>query len=547
MEEGDIIFAPQCVTSWFGHIGIIARDNDGVLKVCEAVPDAGVTFREIQKFVDDPTYKEVYIFSVGVDKSKKQEAASYAYSKKNQPYSISIIYPYNQDTGNWNCGKLVYMAYLSTGVKFNVDVFVSIWPLSLVDPVVNPFVPTSPKNVLSKFGYNAGEWRVEKNPRLLADIRGRGYPDIVGFGNDGVHIAFNNGDGTFENPKMVLNKFGYDVGGWRVDRHPRFLADIKGRGCLDIVGFGNDGVQIAFNNGNGTFKNPEFVLNEFGYYSDAGGWRVDRQPRFLADIRGRGYPDIVGFGNDGVYIAFNKGDGTFENPEIVLNEFGYDVGGWRIEMHPRFLADMTGDGSLDIVGFGNDGVYIAFNNGNGTFKNPEIVSKNFGYNAGGWRVESHPRFLADMKGDGCLDIVGFGNDGVYVAFNEGKGSFSDPKMVLNSFGFNAGGWRVESHLRFLADLRGRSCPDIVGFGNDGVYIAFNNGDGSFNNRDGTFQTPRKVLNEFGYNAGGWRVEKHPRFLADLRGSCCLDIVGFGNDGVFVQYSSPCWEKQNKTT
>ena len=43
------------------------------------------------------------------------------------------------------------------------------------------------------------------------------------------------------------------------------------------------------------------------------------------------------------------------------------------------------------------------------------ASANFGYNAGGWRVDQHPRFLADTRGDGRADIVGFGDGGVWVA------------------------------------------------------------------------------------------------------------------------------------
>ena len=42
---------------------------------------------------------------------------------------------------------------------------------------------------------------------------------------------------------------------------------------------------------------------------------------------------------------------------LVVNNFGYDAGGWRVDRHPRFLADTTGDGRADIVGFGNAGVY----------------------------------------------------------------------------------------------------------------------------------------------------------------------------------------------
>jgi hypothetical protein len=57
------------------------------------------------------------------------------------------------------------------------------------------------------------------------------------------------------------------------------------------------------------------------------------------------------------------------DPELslVLEDFGYVAGGWRVESHPRFPADLTGDGRVDIVGFGNDGVWVALNNGNGTF------------------------------------------------------------------------------------------------------------------------------------------------------------------------------------
>ncbi len=42
---------------------------------------------------------------------------------------------------------------------------------------------------------------------------------------------------------------------------------------------------------------------------------------------------------------------------------GYDDG-WRIENHPRFAADVTGDGAADLVGFGDDGVWVSVT-GNG--------------------------------------------------------------------------------------------------------------------------------------------------------------------------------------
>jgi|1186.fasta_scaffold76881_2 hypothetical protein len=38
-------------------------------------------------------------------------------------------------------------------------------------------------------------------------------------------------------------------------------------------------------------------------------------------------------------------------PRLAIDNFGYDAGGWRVDQHPRFVADITGDGRGDIVGF----------------------------------------------------------------------------------------------------------------------------------------------------------------------------------------------------
>ena len=231
--------------------------------------------------------------------------------------------------------------------------------------------------------------------------------------------------------KLVIDNFGYNAGGWRVDQHPRMPADVTGDGRADIVGFGNAGVYVSRNNGNGTFQPPQLVVGNFGY--NAGGWRVDQHPRFMADVTGDGRADIVGFGNAGAYVSLNNGNGTFQPPQLVVANFGYNAGGWRVDQHPRLLADVTGDGRADIVGFGNAGVYVSRNNGNGTFQPPQLVVGNFGYNAGGWRVDQHPRFMADVTGDGRADIVGFGNAGVYVSRNNGNGTFQAPQLVVRQF------------------------------------------------------------------------------------------------------------------
>ncbi|MHA7287976.1 FG-GAP-like repeat-containing protein [Arthrobacter sp. MDT3-44] len=364
----------------------------------------------------------------------------------------------------------------------------------------------APVKVVDNFAYSAGGWRVEKHPRFLADVTGDGRADIVGFGDAGVWVSLNNGNGTFKAPAKVVDNFAYSAGGWWVEKHPRFLADVTGDGRADIVGFGDAGVWVSLNNGNGTFRAPAKVVDNLAY--SAGGWRVEKHPRFLADVTGDGRADIVGFGDAGVWVSLNNGNGTFKAPAKVVDNFAYSAGGWRVEKHPRFLADVTGDGRADIVGFGDAGVWVSLNNGNGTFRAPVKVVDNFAYSAGGWRVEKHPRFLADVTGDGRADIVGFGDAGVWVSLNNGNGTFKAPAKVVDNFAYSAGGWRVEKHPRFLADVTGDGRADIVGFGDAGVWVSLNNG-------DGTFKAPAKVVDNFAYSAGGWRVEKHPRFLADI--------------------------------
>jgi hypothetical protein len=358
-----------------------------------------------------------------------------------------------------------------------------------------------------------GGWRIQKHLRLMGDLIGNGRADIVGFGDAGVWTALSKPDGTFEDPKLVLEDFAIGAGGWRVDRHPRLLADLRGNGRMDIVGFGDAGVYVALSNGDGTFAfSPQPVLFDFGFL--AGGWLVEKHPRFLADITGNGFADIVGFGDAGVHVALGRGDGTFEDTQLVLDDFGYDAGGWRVKKHPRFLADVTGDGRADIVGFGDAGVYVARSqgvdaDGNLSFAyQPVPVIEDLGYDAGGWRVEKHPRFLADITGDGRADIVGFGNPGVFVAFSNGDGSFAySPVPVIADFGYEAGGWRVDRHVRLLADVTGEGRADIVGFGDAGVLV-------SRFNADRTIEQPaRFVIPNFGFGDDG-PVEQVGPFLPD---------------------------------
>ena len=238
-------------------------------------------------------------------------------------------------------GQLVFVGSLSSGLWVSEDGGDSWVQLTWEQPAPDQFgVPGAIGGCCIPsiaVGPESARWLVNQNPSLLADITADGRADVVGFGDTGVWTALSNGDGTFQPPAVVLANFSVHAGGWRVDKHPRFLADLTGDGRADIVGFGDAGVWTALSNGDGTFQTPQFVLADLGY--EGGGWRVDKHPRVLADLTGDGRADIVGFGDAGVLVPLSFGDGTFrEQPLFVVPNFGHRRSG-PVEQIGPFLPD----------------------------------------------------------------------------------------------------------------------------------------------------------------------------------------------------------------
>ncbi len=105
---------------------------------------------------------------------------------------------------------------------------------------------------------------------------------------------------------------------------------------------------------------PVYYLNN--YFNDCGTgvncWD-DNKPRVLADANGDGKDDIIGFGDNGVYVSYSSGT-SFSIPALKISDFGYQNGnGWLVGKHPRLVGDVNGDGKADIVGFGYNGVMLS--------------------------------------------------------------------------------------------------------------------------------------------------------------------------------------------
>ena len=287
----------------------------------------------------------------------------------------------------------------------------------------------------------------------------------------------------------------------------------------------------------GPFAAESLVLNAFG--SNVGGWgTMDVHPRQMADVNGDGRADIVGFGNGGVYISLAQAAGGFGGLQLAIADFGSaaSAGGWTSNnVYPRLLTDVNGDNRADIVAFGEAGVYVSLGQANGTFAASYLASSQFGRGAGagGWTSDNiYHRELADVNGDNRADIVGFGNGGVYVALGQGNGLFGGDIFASNNFGFGAGagGWSSDTSYP-------RRLADVNGDGRDDV-IGFGEG-GVFvalGQLNGTFATPILATDQFGKaaSAGGWSSnDLYYRELGDVNHDGRADIIGFGSGGTFV--------------
>jgi len=371
-------------------------------------------------------------------------------------------------------------------------------------------------------------WGAE-SPRIAVDLTGNKAADILGFGYDGVWVSLNDGNGNFSPPNIGITDFCIATG-WSIENHARFVADITGNGHPDIIGFGNAGVLVAQGNGDGTFQPAKLVLQALGFND---GWTSYEHPRYAIDLNGDGKADVIGFGYDGVWTAMNNGNGGFGTANLVLEDFGLNQG-WSSEKHLRYVIDLTGDGKPDIIGFKDDGIYVARGNGNGTFQPAQPVPSDLCYNQG-WRIGQHIRLLGDIMGDGKISIVAAKDDAeIILALGNGDGTFQQPQPTGISLGYLTTNFQSNpkidftAYLVFLADIIGNGKKkELVAFGDKAVFTV------DFSKPPALY--PLFATADFCFNTG-WHIDQHIRTVANLGAGGKPAIIGFGNAGIYTAMS-----------
>ena len=257
----------------------------------------------------------------------------------------------------------------------------------------------------------------------LADLTGNGRLDVVVDYADQnfVSVLLANGDGTFQAPRdYAIGPYlpaGADSSfGTLVDyRRAMVVADLTASGVPDIavLNYQSDTISLLLGNGDGTFQ-PQRIIGL--------GSLVDPYSLAAGDLTNNGIMDLVvvsstiGPVQQGE-VLLGRGDGTFGPPiPFTLNDPGNPTS-------TILLADLTGNGILDLVYEGFFNSYVLLGNGNGTFQSPMPLTLG---DQGGLAVN-------DLNGDGNLDLVGSNSDdptlNIEYALGNGNGTFG-PTVYL---------------------------------------------------------------------------------------------------------------------
>jgi hypothetical protein len=278
------------------------------------------------------------------------------------------------------------------------------------------------------------------------------------------------GDQGGSNYTLLLasaNKKGQSLGQFQVAQHGTIgnfaealaVGDLNGDGNLDLIATNfpqlesqPGSVVVLLGNGDGTFRGD--TPGQGFPYSTLVGIRPTSVA--VGDFNGDGRLDVVIAGPSnsagqfgGTDILLGSGDGRFAVQQV--GPAGNDV----------HVADLNGDGKLDVVEAGAEavGVSVLRGNGDGTFQVGQASNT-------GAEVESVA--VGDFTGDGKPDLVttGLSASGISVLVNNGDGTFRAGPSAAGSGSLAVGDFNRDGKL------------DIVAAGQS-TYVLSGNGDGTF--------------------------------------------------------------------
>jgi len=222
----------------------------------------------------------------------------------------------------------------------------------------------------------------------------------------------------------------------------------------------------------------------------------------LADLNGDGNIDIVSGGTGGgvgyTSVRLGNGDGSFQS------SVSYTNGGTNVR--GVILGDLNNDGILDMVAggviAGSGAISVRLGTGNGTFGSLTTYASESG--------QTEDVQLGDFNGDGFLDVASAGNSTGNVRLGRGDGTFGAITSIASG---------TSIHKVAIADITNDGVMDLIFAGDDGapgetrLFLGRGNG---------TFKTSTVLGDTLSVT---YDIE-----AVDLNGDGNIDLIGAGPTG-----------------
>jgi hypothetical protein len=413
------------------------------------------------------------------------------------------------------------------------------------------------------YSYGQG-WLNPVHVRELVDLNGDGFDDLVAIGNlfTEVSLGSASGFGPVQNWGTQGNWTRSQFDG--VESDPRRFVDINGDRRPDIVGVDASARELRYginNPNNSGFNAPQVWISNLN-------WNADRDVLLIADVDNNGFPDVIhaNSAQGRIDVYRSRGSNLDLNPptQVAFGTGRLAASGasatYDRDFFPLYATDLDGDGSADLVMFGESGTYYNRSLGNGQFAGWQLLVADFS-RATGWRNDVHKRWVDDITNDNRPDIVALGASFSFVMVNEstpGNVAFR-PRAAWGSDFVAGDGWadtktvgstRISyANPRFLADVNGDGYKDLVGFSDSGPAIGINllglNGTSGFDEAaviSESFHQQVFFATQFACTVpGAMNItqcrEYFPRIVGDVNGDGLADFLGFRNtDAPLLQFA-----------
>ncbi len=284
--------------------------------------------------------------------------------------------------------------------------------------------------------------------KIWVDLAGEGLVGVLTELSGAWNYQSNLGQGQFGAPRLIVEKPSFEG-----------LALGKQR-LIDLTGSGQLSVACMERPNPGFFKQDKKgvwqTYQTFGQLPNIS-WH-DSNLMFL-DLDGDGQTDILVAGEQAFTWYQSLGEKGYGEGENVYQPFDPSEGSCVISniagrQDKIYLADMTGDGLLDLVRINNGSVCYWPNLGYGRFGAKVTMAEapifdcleEFDYD----RLH-----LADIDGTGSTDLIYQGRDGVYLFFNYCGNAWSEPCFLSDC------PLPEKNTSMVVTDLLGTGCATLV--------------------------------------------------------------------------------------